>query len=141
MFFFYPPLDEVVDIIMRPTLSSAQKPQQFFLVASSSNKQIDGGNVITADSIRPATTMKIRINPLTQRPSTSNLANALQQLQHDSINNNTQRPSQTMQNVASSLATNLASTIQANFMSTQIAVAAAGNINFTFFLFGLQGSL
>lgn len=56
--------------------------------------------------------MKIRINPLTQRPSTSNIANALQQLQTDSINNN-------------DLANNLANTIQANFMSTQMVVAAA----------------
>lgn len=106
---------------MRPTLKqSVQKPQQFLLVASNNKQQLDSGNaIITTESLRP-NTMKIRINPLTQRPSTSNISNALTQLQHDSINNNTQRTG-----VASTLASNLANTIQANFMSTQMVVAAA----------------
>ncbi|XP_055326729.1 protein tramtrack, alpha isoform isoform X1 [Sitodiplosis mosellana] len=86
---------------------SSNAPKQYVLVASNNQSQSDGEQ-------RP--TMKIRINPLTQRPSTSNLANALQQLQSDSINNN---------QMTNDLANNLATTIQANFMSTQMAVAAA----------------
>lgn len=86
--------------------SNVQK--QYVLVASNNQSQTEG-------EPRPPT-MKIRINPLTQRPSTSNLANALQQLQNDSINNN---------QMTNDLASNLANTIQANFMSTQMVVAAA----------------
>lgn len=86
---------------------SSNAPKQYVLVASNNQSQSDGEQ-------RP--TMKIRINPLTQRPSTSNLANALQQLQSDSINNN---------QMTNDLASNLATSIQANFMSTQMAVAAA----------------
>lgn len=89
------------------TSKQSNQQKQYVLVASNNQSQTEGEQ-------RP--TMKIRINPLTQRPSTSNLANALQQLQSDSINNN---------QMTNDLANNLASTIQANFMSTQMVVAAA----------------
>lgn len=85
--------------------SNVQK--QYVLVTSNNQSQSEG---------EPRPTMKIRINPLTQRPSTSNLATALQQLQNDSINNN---------QMTNDVASNLATSIQANFMSTQMAVAAA----------------
>lgn len=92
---------------MEITSRQPNQKKQYVLVASNNQSQTEGEQ-------RP--TMKIRINPLTQRPSTSNLANALQQLQSDSINNN---------QMTNDLASNLANTIQANFMSTQMAVAAA----------------
>lgn len=87
-----------------------QPQKQYVLVTSNNLSQTEQNEQPT----RP--TMKIRVNPLTQRPSTSNLTNALQQLQSDSINNN---------QMAGDLASNLANTIQANFMSTQMVVAAA----------------
>lgn len=92
-------------------MTSRQPQKQYVLVTSNNQSQTEQNE---QQSTRQ--TMKIRVNPLTQRPSTSNLANALQQLQSDSINNN---------QMASDLASNLANTIQANFMSTQMVVAAA----------------
>lgn len=90
------------------TLRQPQK--QYVLVTSNNVSQTEQNEQPTRS------TMKIRVNPLTQRPSTSNLTNALQQLQSDSINNN---------QMNDDLASNLANTIQANFMSTQMVVAAA----------------
>lgn len=89
-------------------MASKQPQKQYVLVTSNNQSQSGEGE--------QRSTMKIRVNPLTQRPSTSNLANALQQLQSDSINNN---------QMTNDLASNLANTIQANFMSTQMVVAAA----------------
>lgn len=70
------------------------------------------------------TTMKIRVNPLTQRPSTSN---ALQQLQHDTLPEKMLRSS--MSNSSSSVntnnnnkvATSLANSIVTNLLSNQLA--------------------
>lgn len=90
-----------------------RQPQKQYVLVTSNNLSQTEQNEQQPTS-RP--TMKIRVNPLTQRPSTSNLTNALQQLQSDSINNN---------QMTGDLASNLANTIQANFMSTQMVVAAA----------------
>lgn len=99
------------ELMEQMTSRQSNLQKQYVLVASNNQSQSTADN----EQQRP-TTMKIRINPLTQRPSTSNLANALQQLQNDSINNN---------QMTNDLASNLANTIQANFMSTQMVVAAA----------------
>ena len=66
------------------------------------------------------TTMKIRINPLTQRPSTSN---ALQQLQHDSLNDKTLRAA--ISSSASTVNSNnnnkvTTNSIVSNFLSSQL---------------------
>lgn len=68
--------------------------------------------------------MKIRINPLTQTPSTSNLANALQQLHNDSINNNAPNRS-TMPSSSpitpNSVSTSLANSMVTNYLSNQLS--------------------
>lgn len=60
-------------------------------------------------------TMKIRVNPLTQRPSTSNMANALQQIQHDSLNNNIQQ-----QRIASIAQSNANNTLTNNMITSSL---------------------
>lgn len=75
-------------------------------------------------------TMKIRVNPLTQRPSTSNLANALQQLQHDSLNNNTQQQQQQrITPIAQSTANNTLSNsfITSSLLSNQFVAASVAH--------------
>lgn len=81
--------------------------KQFVLV--SNNNQ-------SASDRRPS--IKIRVNPLTQRASTSNIANTLQQIQSDSLNNNQ------LANDLPEICQIGADSIQANFMNTQLAVAA-----------------
>lgn len=68
--------------------------------------------------------MKIRINPLTQTPSTSNLANALQQLHNDSINNNAPNRStmpSTNPITPNSVSTSLANSMVTNYLSNQLS--------------------
>lgn len=72
--------------------------------------------------------MKIRVNPLTQTASTSNVANALQQLQHDSLNNNT--PSRSVAATPTSQAAgnnsgSLAHSLVTNYLSNNQLTTAA----------------
>ncbi len=79
-----------------------------------------------AESSPQPSPMKIRINPLTQTPSTSNLANALQQLHNDSINNNAPNrstmPSSTNNPITpNSVSTSLANSMVTNYLSNQLS--------------------
>lgn len=75
--------------------------------------------------------MKIRINPLTQTPSTSNLANALQQLHTDSINNNAPNRSSMPSSTPitpNSVSTSLANSMVTNYLSNQLSTPTQSTV-------------
>ncbi|KAG4076101.1 hypothetical protein HA402_011447 [Bradysia odoriphaga] len=89
-----------------------------------SNYMRYGLMVPKSDASPQPSPMKIRINPLTQTPSTSNLANALQQLHNDSINNNApNRSTMPSTNTATpnSVSTSLANSMVTNYLSNQLS--------------------